>query len=104
MKKFQLFGEDEKYEYQSPTKDPMNIANPEYKPFGSNYSSCFSEDEGAKSEDDSPKRRKMLKSPTRKNPKVLGDDEHKKKMEEMQKLLNETDMLDKRLRNQIKYV
>lgn len=83
MRKFELFGEDDDYKHGSPTKDPMNIANPEYKPFDSRYSSSFSCDSGAKSEDDSPLRRRLLRSPTKKRPKVLDDQEHKTKMEYM---------------------
>ena len=98
MRKFELFGEDDNYELSPPKKDPLNIANPEFKPFGS-YRSSYSCDSGAKSEDDSPVRRKILKSPTKKKPRVLTDQEHKAKMEYMQKLLDESDMLDSRLKN-----
>jgi hypothetical protein len=77
----------------------MNICNPEYRPFGSNYSSVRSDNSGAKSEDDSPHRRKMLKSPTRKNLKFLGEREHAKKMEDMQRLLNESELLDTSLKD-----
>jgi hypothetical protein len=85
MRKFELFGEDDNYDHSSPTKDPLNIANPSYKPFGSHYSSSYScnSGSGAKSEDDSPLRRKILRSPTKKKPKVLSDQEHKAKMEYM---------------------
>ena len=72
MRKFELFGEDDNYHLLSPTKDPHNIANPEFKPFG-NYSDSYSSDSGAKSEDDSPLRRRILKSPTKKKPRVLTD-------------------------------
>lgn len=46
MNKLTLFdGNDKEYKYSSPTKDPMNIADPQYKPFGrsdSDYSDNFS--------------------------------------------------------------
>jgi hypothetical protein len=77
----------------------MNIANPEYKPFGRGleYSSSYSQDSGAKSEDDSPLRRQIIKSP-KKRIVILSEKEHKEKMENMERLLNESDLLDKKLK------
>ena len=99
MEKFQLFHDDEdNFQYPSPSKDPLNIANPEYKPFGRDYSSSYSQNSGAKSEDDSPLRRKIIKSPRKKRVKILSEKEHKEKMEYMQRLLNESDLLDNRLK------
>ena len=58
----------------------MTIANPEYKPFGDKeYSSDYSMDSGAKSEDDSPLRRKMIRSPAKKK-RIMTDKEHDEKM------------------------
>jgi len=44
-----------------------------------------------------------MKSP-KKRVIILNEQEHKEKMEYMERFLNETDQLDKRLKKQIKYV
>ena len=68
-------------EFASPSKKLRNnIADPEYKPFSQNSSSHSSyssfSSKSNKSEDDSPQRRKIIKSPTKRRVALLTEQEH----------------------------
>lgn len=97
MNNLKLFSPNANADDRSPVK---NLANPEYKPFDTGYSSSYSSLSGAKSEDDSPLRRRLMKSPKKKK-RIMHEKEHD---EYVQKVLNESDLLDHQLKNQIKFV
>ena len=105
MPKFKLFGdvkeEAEEYMYTSPVKSPVKkvIANPEYRPFNENGSELsssnsdqFSEKspvKSHKSEDDSPHRRKLIRSPKKRATDLFMSELNSQNR--IQKLLQESD-------------
>jgi len=97
MPKFKLFDEikeeEKEYKYTSPVKSPLkrHLANPEYRPFnenGSELSSSYSNEftgrtshKSVRSEDDSPHRRKLIRSPKKRaNDLFMSELEHKNRV------------------------
>ena len=81
------------------------FANADPETLSDQYSSIRSPSwKSHKSEDDSPQRKKMMRSPGKKNKRRGHDNSEIGSQRAMERLLNESDLLDSKLKMQLQYI